>query len=119
MARVLIVEDDSDAMYALERMVARAGAHDCITARNGEEGLEALAKKPQIILCDYHMPRMTGGEFLRHLKTDERYGSYADIPVIGIGDFPYDEQELLTRYVPKQMLRVLLRTTIEQYAKKD
>jgi len=43
-----------------------------IVAQDGAEGLKKFIKEePTLILCDYHMPKMTGLELLKILQRDE------------------------------------------------
>ena len=48
--------------------------HQIIEAKNGEEAMEKLKDSPlpDIILLDLNMPRMSGIEFLKILKSDDR-----------------------------------------------
>ena len=70
MAKTILLVDDS----ATSRMKSRAlfGNHkgyEIISACDGKEGLEkALAHKPDLILMDVEMPRMTGIEACRALR---------------------------------------------------
>jgi len=65
--RILVVEDNPQ----MNRFVA-----DCLTpayrmtsALNGQEGLEqALALRPDLIICDMMMPVMNGEEFLKEIR---------------------------------------------------
>jgi DNA-binding response OmpR family regulator len=50
-------------------MTLRKGPYDIVTASNGEEALEvAAAERPDLILMDVIMPRMTGFEACRELR---------------------------------------------------
>lgn len=48
--------------------------HQITEAKNGEEAMEKLkgSPLPDIILLDLNMPRMSGIEFLKILKSDDR-----------------------------------------------
>jgi two-component system, OmpR family, alkaline phosphatase synthesis response regulator PhoP len=62
---LLIVEDDETLreIYALKMTIE---GFDVLAARDGAEGLElATTHKPDLILLDILMPRMTGVEFLK------------------------------------------------------
>lgn len=55
MARILIVDDDSDVLEA-GRMVLSAAGHDVQTASNREAGMQALgAFKPDLLILDVMM----------------------------------------------------------------
>jgi two-component system, chemotaxis family, chemotaxis protein CheY len=68
----ILITDDSKAMRMIVvRTLRQAGfnGHDVIEAENGREGLQkAQADEPDLILCDWNMPEMSGIEFLRALR---------------------------------------------------
>ncbi len=74
--RALIV-DDSSAMRAFLRMILKQAGFATSEARNGREGLEALARTPlpDLVLLDWNMPEMDGFTMLRHLRADSRLPS--------------------------------------------
>lgn len=76
---VLIVDDDPVTIQLLKLMVERNG-YTVTAVRSGIAALEILPElRPQIILVDDMMPRMTGGEFCRTVKDTP---DLRDIPVI-------------------------------------
>jgi DNA-binding response OmpR family regulator len=79
MAKILIAEDEPD-IRDLIAFTLRYAGHEIIEATNGEDAY-ALARqeKPQLVLMDVRMPRMTGYDACRALKADEET---RDIPVV-------------------------------------
>lgn len=77
---ILIVEDDPDVRGALADAMRDAGA-DVDVAGDGVEALERLRSGPlpAVILLDLRMPRLAGGEFLKHMRADPRF---EHLPVI-------------------------------------
>ncbi len=72
MARILIVEDDSDLNAAYQTILKKAG-HTVGSALNGKDALETAEMfKPDLILLDLLMPIMGGLEFLQHYNLDAR-----------------------------------------------
>lgn len=68
---ILIVEDEADLRDALSTAFSYE-EFNVLTASDGEEGLRtALTKKPDLILLDVMMPKMTGIEVLKNLRTNE------------------------------------------------
>ena len=67
--RVLIVDDDADAMELVKRVLHDCGAH-VTTAASGADGL-ALFKKtpPDVVVADIGMPEMDGYEFVTQLRS--------------------------------------------------
>lgn len=73
--KILFIEDDMIETMKLHRSLSNfQSTHDIVEAKNGEEALEELKKGslPDIILLDLNMPRMSGIEFLRILKSDKK-----------------------------------------------
>ncbi|WP_075602076.1 response regulator [Saccharicrinis aurantiacus] len=72
---ILFIEDDAIETMKLHRAVKKLNCnHNIAEAKNGEEALEYLNSyqvKPDIILLDLNMPRMSGIDFLKILKADE------------------------------------------------
>ena len=65
----LLIIDDEESMLEMLSVVTSKGGYEVTLARNGEEGLAALAKEPfDLILCDLKMPRLNGHEFLGKIK---------------------------------------------------
>lgn len=79
MAKILIAEDERD-IRDLIAFTLRFAGHEVITTSNGEEALNmAIQTIPDLILLDVRMPRMTGYEACRQIKTDKRTNN---IPVV-------------------------------------
>lgn len=79
MPRILIAEDEPD-IRALIDITLNFGGFDVVTVVDGQEAVEHAAKnRPDLILLDARMPRMTGYEACRALKADP---ATADIPVV-------------------------------------
>ena len=81
MARVLVIEDNA-ANLDLMTYLLEAYGHQVVAARDGEEGLQQLrGERPDLIVCDIHMPRMDGYEVARQVKTDS---GLRDVPLIAV-----------------------------------
>ena len=71
-ARILIVEDDKFLRKACEVGLKKQG-FVVLTAADGEEGLrKAVEGFPDLILLDLLMPKLSGMETLKALKSDEK-----------------------------------------------
>jgi CheY-like chemotaxis protein len=71
MSLVLVVDDEPAVLEVLSQVVEDLG-HDVLQARDGEEALGlARAKRPQLVVTDHVMPRLSGLELCRRLRSDE------------------------------------------------
>ncbi len=69
--KILVVDDSRAMRRIVSRTIRQAGyeGHDIVEAENGREALGVVeAEKPDLILSDWHMPEMTGLEFLKALN---------------------------------------------------
>mgnify|MGYP001334071347 FL=1 len=79
MAKILIAEDERD-IRDLVAFTLRFAGHEVTAATNGEEAVELAPKiNPDLILMDVRMPRMTGYEACKIMKT---MPGIKDIPVV-------------------------------------
>jgi DNA-binding response OmpR family regulator len=77
--KILIAEDERDIRDLVGFMLKFAG-FSVVEASNGQEAVErAVAEKPDLILMDVRMPKMTGYEACKKLKAMDEM---KDIPVI-------------------------------------
>ena len=70
--KILIVEDEQDALVALEIILTSQG-HEVLSAGNGCEALDLLQQSSvDVVISDIMMPEMDGFELCRLLKLDEK-----------------------------------------------
>jgi len=84
MLHTILIVDDSTLMQQMYRLsLARYQGTRLVSALNGAEGLEVLAREPvvDLILLDINMPMMNGLEMLGRVK---HTAQYQKIPVIVI-----------------------------------
>ncbi|MEW6702262.1 MAG: response regulator [Bacteroidota bacterium] len=111
---VLIVEDEKDTRFILEKLLSRNN-YEVASAVNGQEALEILKTfSPKVILADWTMPVLDGLALCNILKNDEKNkliyfiiltarSSLKDRIMgldVGADDFlvkPVENQELLAR----------------------
>jgi len=78
MATVLVVDDEFGIVDVLETILVDEG-YRVLTACNGKQGLVRLSEeKPEVILLDFMMPILGGGDMLRAMAES----AYQRIPVI-------------------------------------
>ena len=77
---ILVAEDERDIRELILISLQTNGLTNVIEAHNGEEAVtQAKMYKPDLILMDVRMPKMTGYEACKVLKDDN---STRDIPVV-------------------------------------
>jgi len=84
MTKILLVEDSTFLRMATERILARAKYEVC-TAVDGEEALRAATEnKPDIILLDMMLPKLSGPEVLKRLKNNPETADIAVVVLSGL-----------------------------------
>ncbi len=78
--KVLLVEDDLFLQKLFSIVLQKAG-YNVLVASDGEEGVRLAQDNPdaKLMLLDVMMPKMTGLEALKHLKSDP---STSQIPIV-------------------------------------
>jgi DNA-binding response OmpR family regulator len=77
--KILIIEDSRLLRTTTERMLVKAG-YKVITAIDGEQGLRlAVESKPDLVLLDMMLPKLSGQEVLQQLRLNP---SLTSTPVI-------------------------------------
>ena len=76
---ILVADDESHILHVVSLKLRKAGFR-VLTAGDGAEALEtAVQERPDLLITDYHMPRLSGLELCRRLR---REPATAGIPVI-------------------------------------
>ncbi|MFL6210744.1 MAG: response regulator [Pyrinomonadaceae bacterium] len=115
-ARVLIVEDTHDLRVLLGKLVERMG-YEVLTAERAAEAHELLAQEPRIdlLLTDWAMPEVSGGELIAALRRDPRW---RDLPTIVLTGHDTADDEAAAagcdRFLVKPVLRDELQETIAE-----
>lgn len=79
MAKVLIVEDEHSQSEVLAMLFALEG-YEVTVAANGKDALAQLDRvRPDVIVTDYMMPVMNGGEMARLIRTAPQH---AKLPIV-------------------------------------
>jgi signal transduction histidine kinase/DNA-binding response OmpR family regulator len=93
-ARVLVVDDDADALDLVVTMV-EANGYEISTATDGREALDEIARaRPDAIVLDLMLPEMDGFEVVHRLSLNPEW---RDIPVILLTarDLSHEERRAL------------------------
>ena len=87
---ILLVDDQEDNIYTLERRLKKDGYTQLTSATNGTDALQLINSNPyDLILLDLMMPDISGLEVLEEIKSDP---NLRHIPVIMIT--ASDEREI-------------------------
>ena len=71
MAKIMLVEDDNNLREIYEARLMAEG-YDIVSARDGEEALTvAIKEKPDLVISDVMMPKISGFDMLDILRTTE------------------------------------------------
>lgn len=78
--RVLVIDDDHDALALLKTRLESTGRFRVTTADSGERGIElARELEPDLIVCDIYMPGLGGAEVAAILAEDD---VLRDVPLL-------------------------------------
>lgn len=68
--KVLVVDDSTTMRMIVKKMVKSAGFDaDFVEAADGVQGLEKIkSESPDLVLCDWNMPNMSGIELLAEMR---------------------------------------------------
>jgi CheY-like chemotaxis protein len=76
---ILVVDDIPDILTLLDTTLTFKG-YRVVTARNGQEALDAIKKeRPALVIADILMPKMDGFSLVHHLRINPKT---RDIPVV-------------------------------------
>jgi len=69
MKKILVIDDERDFGFFIKQNLELLGSYNVIVATNGKDGIAAAMRyKPDLILLDVIMPKMSGFEVLQALK---------------------------------------------------
>ncbi len=78
-SRILIADDEPNIVISLEYLMRREG-HEVSVARDGDEALEMIRRKPpDLVLLDAMMPGKNGFEVCQAVRADD---SLAEVKII-------------------------------------
>ncbi len=80
MARILVIDDNTDLLQMIRLLLEGRGGHEVILAAEGEDGLrKAMENPPDLAIIDVMMPGMNGYEVCKRLRQEP---ATAGIPII-------------------------------------
>lgn len=103
--RFLVVDDSSTMRRIIINTLNKLGYADVIEASNGREGIDRLAANPvDMIITDWNMPEVSGIEFVRAVRSNEKT---RQVPVL-----------MVTTNAAKDDIVEALRTGVSNYVVK-
>lgn len=124
--KILVIDDRRENLLFLANSVLRPEGYQVITAMDGKQGLDrALDQRPDLIITDLKMPRMSGLELMAALRKEgvfipviltTFYGSeQAAIQAFRLGAKDY----IIKPYEIQEMLESVERALIEQRLRRE
>ena len=92
-AKTILYVEDNEANRMLVRDLLKRTRYNLVEAHDGEEGVaKALEIRPDLILMDIQLPKISGLEAIRRLRTE---AATAATPIVAITSFALsgDEQK--------------------------
>lgn len=78
--KILLIDDEEDFCFFVKKNLEQTREFEVITTTSGEEGIKlARLKKPDLVLLDILMPKVTGPDVVEVLLNDQKT---KNIPVI-------------------------------------
>ncbi|MES2134418.1 MAG: sigma-54 dependent transcriptional regulator [Bacteroidota bacterium] len=122
MSNILVIDDDTDICMLLNRYLSKNG-FQVTTTHTGKAALESIVNQvPDIVLCDFRLDDMNGGELLEKIKQINSeipviiMTGYSDVRtavnIMKLGAFDYVTKPLL----PEEILHTLNRALSETKA---
>jgi CheY-like chemotaxis protein len=121
-ATVLVADDNPQILELLEAYLEPLRLR-ILTARDGQETLDAVAShRPDLILLDIMMPRRSGFEICRILKQDPQY---REIPIImvtalnEVADMERARESGADHYLSKPVNKLELLERVREFLNRD
>jgi two-component system cell cycle response regulator DivK len=120
--KTILYVEDNEANRKIVRQLLKQTSYTLIEAYDGEEGVaKALETRPDLILMDVQLPKISGLEATRRLRAEE---ATADTPIIAITSFALSGDDhkakeagatayLAKPFSPRELL-ALIRNTVPE-----
>ena len=117
-ARTILHVEDNEFNRRIVRDLLTRTSYRLVEAVDGEEGVQmALRERPDLVLIDIQLPKMSGLEVTRRLRTEP---ATAHVPIIGITSFALSGDDQRAReagashylskpYSPRELLEAIRR----------
>jgi two-component system OmpR family response regulator len=85
---ILVVDDHQDSLDFLSQILQFCGARVLTAWSTAHARAHLRSTTPRLVVCDFQMPRETGVEFMRWLRSQD--DGHASIPAIAVTGYPRD-----------------------------
>lgn len=116
--KILIVEDDLNAIDIYSTALMENG-FEVVVAKDGQEGLKKAAEeKPNLILLDILMPVMDGFTMLQKLRQEGDYGK--KVPVVMLTNLSATSEDIIKKVAETEPVQYIVKASfpIDQVVKK-
>jgi len=116
----IMVIDDSLAMRLIVMKTLREAGfegHEIIQAEDGEKALDMIkADTPDLVLCDWNMPNMTGPELLQAMNDDDIKPTFGFVTTEATPEMKHKASEMGAKFlIAKPFTPESFKTTLGQY----
>lgn len=94
--RILVVEDDAVLASLLYEKLISEG-FEVEVAPDGEKGLKAIEKEPDLIMLDIMLPKMDGLTLMKMIREKSKWG--ARVPIIITSNLSPDDSKVIDSVV--------------------
>jgi DNA-binding response OmpR family regulator len=110
--KILVVDDEENILKTISDLLL-ANGYEVMTAKDGKEGIEKAHKgNPDLILLDIMMPKISGLELLKKIKSSERsahipiiiLSAKSDLDTLNEAMWNYAEKYITKPYDPEELL---------------
>ncbi len=121
--KILIVEDEEDVLELLLEIFGALGDYRVLCARDGEEALRITrADNPDIILLDIQLPKISGHEVCKSVKSDLAMRHTKVLMLSGMAqnsDWQKAQQAGADAYMTKPFSSIVLVEQVEELLKSN
>lgn len=115
--RILIIDDDQDLVLTLSEFLTYRGFLTTV-ANSGMAGLRQIRNTPpDVIICDWQMPNLTGSELLRELQLSDKTAHIPFIIMTGRDDIATDFKPTAVLIKPVSVYTLI--DTIKKFTQAD
>jgi CheY-like chemotaxis protein len=114
--KLILCIDDSVEHVQLESAILRMQGYQVVTANSGTEGLDILRRElVDLVLLDYHMPDMNGGEVAFEIRRMHLPVQIVIVSGSDLEDVRWQLLDLVDALLPKNSCIDLFLSTVKQF----